>query len=93
MQRLNISDDGRQICLVDECNRVLWAAGVPPLADWRRLCGGMQSDASLERGVYRWVNGADNFKIVVVFSPYGGLDFNLTYSISSGELLDIQEAR
>jgi hypothetical protein len=93
MQFMKIADDEKKICLVNEFDSVLWTAGIPKLADWRRLSGGTQSDVALESGIFRWVNGGDDSEVVVVFSPYGGLDFNLTYSVLTGELLRIHEAR
>ena len=93
MSKLFISDDGTVIKWVNEVTGAEWAAGAPTLAEWQRLWRGNQTADSLARGIFRWVDGIDEKEVIVVFSPYGGLDFNLTYSAADGELTRITEAR
>lgn len=93
MSRLLVSEDGMAIKWQSEVTTEEWTARAPSLSDWQRLWRGNQTADSLAHGVFRWVNGCDAKEVVVVFSPLGGLDFNLTYSVATGELLKIAEAR
>lgn len=93
MSHLEISSDGKRIAWVGEGGSTKWAAAVPTLAEWKQLTSFDRTQESLEGGVFAWVNGMVDDEVAVVFSPRGGLDFNLFYSISSGRLLRIAEAR
>jgi hypothetical protein len=93
MVKLDISPDGKTISLVGQDGRVQWTKNSPSLADWQRLIGSNLSEESLKKGGFLWVNGLDENEVTVVFQPYKGLDFNLTYSVLSGDLLKINEAR
>ncbi|MHA6848777.1 hypothetical protein [Ralstonia syzygii] len=93
MSHLEISSDGKRIAWVSGAGSPEWAATAPTPAEWKQLTSFDRTQEFLEGGVYAWVNGIVDDEVAVVFSPRGGLDFNLFYSISSGCLLRITEAR
>ncbi|SDI70665.1 hypothetical protein SAMN04487926_12259 [Paraburkholderia steynii] len=90
---LNIADDGTSISWFDAVSGRGWTARTPSLSEWQIHFHGNQTEESLARGQFMWVNGLSDEEVTVVFSPYRGLDFNLIYSILSGKLLKIEEAR
>jgi hypothetical protein len=93
MSHLEISDDGKRITWVGQDGKSEWGAIPPTPAEWKKLTLLDRTRESLEEGVFAWVNGIVDDEVTVVFSPRGGLDFNMCYSISSGNLLRISEAR
>lgn len=93
MVKLNISLDGKTISLVSQEGHIQWTRISPSLADWQRFIGSNFAAESLAKGSFLWVNGLDENEVTVVFQPYKGLDFNLTYSVLFGDLLRINEAR
>ncbi|CAE6856725.1 hypothetical protein R69658_07424 [Paraburkholderia aspalathi] len=93
MGTLNIADDGASINWVDTLLGRQWTARAPSVPEWQRLWHGNQTDESLAKGRFLWVNGFNDREVIVVFAPFKGLDFNLTFSVLSGELLKIEEAR
>lgn len=93
MANLEISGDGKRIAWVRQGGICEWEAIAPTPEEWRKLTLFDRTKESIEGGVYAWVNGVIGDEVAVVFSPKGGLDFNLFYSISSGNLLRISEAR
>lgn len=90
---LNIAKDGRSISWVGSAFGQRWIAYAPSLSEWKQLWQGNQTEEQLAKGVFMWVNGENQKEVTVVFSPYKNLDFNLIYSIESGALLKIEEAR
>jgi len=90
---LEVSSNGKRIAWVGEGGSPQWLATAPTPAEWKQLTSFDRTQESLEGGVYAWVNGVVDDEVAIVFSPQGGLDFNLFYSISSGRLLRIAEAR
>lgn len=93
MSHLEISGDGKRIAWVGQGGSPEWEAAAPTPTEWKQLTTFDRTLESLEGGVYAWVNGIIGDEVAVVFSPRGGLDFNLFYSIASGRLLGITEAR
>lgn len=93
MSHLEVSDNGKRIAWMGEGGSPLWTATAPTPAEWKQLTSFDRTYESLQGGVYAWVNGMADDEVAVVFSPLGGLDFNLFYSISSGHLLRVAEAR
>ena len=93
MSHLEVSSDGKRIAWVGEAGSTQWEAAAPTVAEWKQLTSFDRTQKSLEGGVYAWVNGIVDDEVAVVFTPLGGLDFNLIYSIPSGRLLRITEAR
>ena len=93
MGRCIIADDGALINWIDALSGRHGAARAPSVSEWKRLWHGNQTEESLAGGRFMWVNGMNDHEVIVVFTPYKGLDFNLTFSVLSGELLKIEEAR
>lgn len=93
MSYLEVSSNGKRIAWVREDGSPQWLATAPTPAEWKQLTSFDRTQESLEGGVYMWVNGVVGDEVAIVFCPQGGLDFNLVYSISSGRLLRITEAR
>jgi len=90
---VDISDDGKAITCKGGDGIAKWTMGNPSYEDWQRLGHGIYTEDALRQGIFRWVNGITENDVTVVFSPYGGLDFNLTYSVPSAKLIKITEAR
>ncbi|REE19957.1 hypothetical protein B0G71_3077 [Paraburkholderia sp. BL27I4N3] len=93
MSTLNIADDGASINWVDALSGREWTARAPSVPEWQRLWHRDQTEESLVSGRFLWVNGLNDNELIVVFAPFKGLDFNLTFSVLSGQLLKIEEAR
>jgi hypothetical protein len=90
---LNIAKDGQSISWEEAGFGQRWTAYPPSLSEWQQLWQGNQRAEALAKGVFMWINGEGPKEVMIVFSSYKGLDFNLTYSIESGKLLKIEEAR
>jgi hypothetical protein len=90
---LSIAKDGRWISWEGDAFGQRWTAYPPSLSEWQQFRHGNQTAEALAKGVFMWTNGRDSWEVTVTFSPYKGLDFNLTYSIESGKLLKIEQAR
>jgi hypothetical protein len=89
---VTIADDGKSISCIEGA-RTVWTAVSPSLEEWRALGHGSYTEEALRSGVFRWVSAVNDREVVVVFSPRGGLDFNLTYARPMGNLIKIFEAR
>jgi hypothetical protein len=87
-----ISDDGRYLICRSVDGRVKWMRGAPSNAEWHRLRK-RSIDSDVEAGRFKYVESHISEVIVAVFTPYRGLDFNLTYTVDAGELIKISEAR
>jgi hypothetical protein len=89
---VEISNDGeRLICMTSE-GKIRWSKGAPSSYDWQRLVN-VKVEQNLARGKFQYAGAAKDGTIIAVFTPFGGLDFNLIYSIDTGELIKIHEAR
>lgn len=93
MSKFFISGDGTMISCVDQGAGTEWVRCVPTPTEWQSFWRGNQTADSLARGIFRWISEISDDEVIVVFSPYGGLDFNLTYRITDGRLINITEAR
>ena len=87
-----ISLDGKTLICRSPNGEVSWSNGTPSLLDWRRLTK-RRVDGDVAAGIFRYVERRVAGFIVAVFTPYRGLDFNLTYAVDTGELIRIDEAR
>lgn len=87
-----ISEDGKSVICISEDGSMRWKRGAPSLSEWQRLAK-RKSDVDVENGRFQYVDNGSCDQIVAVFTPYCGLDFNLTYAAFSGELMKIDEAR
>jgi hypothetical protein len=93
MGTLHIADNGASIDWVDAQSGRQWTARAPSVSEWQRLYHGAQTEESRTRGRFMSVNRLNDEAVTVVFAQYKGLDFNLTFSVASGDLLKIEEAR
>lgn len=77
---MEISADSRYLICRSADARVKWTRGAPSSAEWHRLRK-RSIDSDVEAGRFKYVTSKISEVIVVVFSPYRGLDFNLTYTV------------
>jgi hypothetical protein len=87
-----IADEGRYLICRSVDGRVKWTRGAPSNTEWHRLRK-RSIDSDVEAGRFKYVESQISEVIVAVFTPYRGLDFNLTYTVDAGELIKISEAR
>lgn len=87
-----ITEDGKGVICISRDGRVRWQKGVPLLSEWQRLIK-REFAVDLENGQFQYADNESHGEIVAVFTPYGSLDFNLTYDALSGDLLKIDESR
>lgn len=87
-----ILDDGRCLICRTADGRVKWTRRAPSIAEWHRLTK-RSIDSDVEAGRFKYVESQISEVIVAIFTPYRGLDFNLTYTVDAGELIKISEAR
>ena len=87
-----ISDDGKILICISKDQNVRWKRKGPSIYEWQRLSK-KHASVDVENGRFQYAGNESHGKIVAVFTPWCGLDFNLTYLADSGELLSIDEAR
>lgn len=87
-----ISDDGKSVTCYSANGRLMWTRYAPSYADWQRLAKRPVA-VDLAAGVFRYVGDELEGVIIAVFTPGRGLDFNLTYTAETGDLIRINEAR
>lgn len=87
-----LSCDGKSIICRSANGRVRWSRNAPSYPDWQRLAKRPVS-VDLEAGIFQYVGDENEGVIIAVFTPGRSLDFNLTYSAATGELIKINEAR
>ncbi|RCS56442.1 hypothetical protein DU000_12440 [Parvibium lacunae] len=63
---------------------LLWERSTPTLAEWGEVWMPSDIEDRLKKGQYQYVNGETSDTITVVFTPYGGLDFNITFNKING---------
>ncbi|SDY89865.1 hypothetical protein SAMN04515617_12821 [Collimonas sp. OK242] len=90
---VDISNDGKTITYKGGDGIAKWIVGIPSLGDWQRLGRGVYKEEALKQGIFRWLSGITENDVTVVFSPHGGLDFNLSYSVKNAKLIKIFETR
>jgi hypothetical protein len=89
---VELSANRRKLICRSGDGRVNWWRGAPSYEEWQRLKPG-KIDCKIELGTFLYVATDSYNTVTAVFTPYGGLDFNLVYSVDNGELLEIREAR
>jgi hypothetical protein len=85
------ADRSKLICRSGD-GGIKWSRAAPSYEEWQRLKPG-KIDCRVELGTFLYTARDSSNIIAAVFTPYGGLDFNLVYSADNGELLEIREAR
>jgi hypothetical protein len=87
-----VSDDGKCVICRSANGHVRWSRSAPSSHDWLRLAKHPVS-VDLEAGRFQYVGDEIDGMIIAVFTPGRSLDFNLTYSADTGDLIRIHEAR
>ena len=72
---------------------VRWRKKAPSQSEWSALWAPLDLPDRLARGEYRYVQSQTDDELVVVFTPYGGLDWNIWFDVKTGSILRIAEAR
>jgi hypothetical protein len=89
---VEISMDGKQVIFKNYRNEIRWVRTVPSFEDWKKFAGN-DIEQNLAKGIFQYAGIDPNGEVIAVFTPFGGLDFNLTFSSQTGQLLRIHEAR
>jgi hypothetical protein len=87
-----ISGDGKSLICRSANGRVRWTRSAPSTLDWHRLANRPVS-VDLEAGIFQYVGDEIHGVLIAVFTPGRSLDFNLTYTVDTGDLVRINEAR
>jgi hypothetical protein len=87
-----ISEDGKSVICISDDGSIRWARGAPLLSEWQLLAK-RRATVDVENGRFQYVDDETCGQVVAVFTPYCGLDFNLTYAATTGDLMKIEEAR
>lgn len=94
-ERIEVSDNGKELICKDADSRLLWRVQCPTLQEWHEnhnYGGGRYTKQNLEDGVFLGVLVKDG-KAIATFVLRSQLMVNITYDIASGTLIGIHEAR
>ena len=93
--KLVVENDAKAVQCVNDEGVCVWRVTTPQIADWNAHCVGGQvlTQESLSRGCFEYENGMTQTHFVMVFRPYGGLDWNIYYDKKTGHIDRITEAR
>lgn len=91
---LVIDFDKQAIQCVNAEGGGVWRNSTPCISDWNAFLGATSAkQEDLSRGLFHYQNGATDDHFIVVFQPFGGLDWNIYYNKKTGQIERITEAR
>lgn len=89
---VEISPDGKCVMLKNQDNEIRWIRTSPSSDNWKKIAGN-EVEHNVADGIFQYAGIDGNGEVIAVFTPFGGLDFTLTFAPETGELLKIHEAR
>lgn len=86
-------EDISYVTVFNRDRTVLWKKGPPTDMSWQDIWLVHDVLDRVRHGSYQYVNGMQENRIFIVFTPFGGFDFNSIFDIHTGEQLGYSASR